>query len=73
MIQSVNMLIYKFLQNFFCYILLLGQKCICETFDQWNSRIEQNINSVRKNDAKIVLSTKFYGNNVRWEKICQQS
>ena len=58
----------KFLQFFFCYVLLFGQKCICETFDQWNSRIEKNINSVRKNDAKIVLSTKFYGNNVRWEK-----
>ena len=46
-----------------CTILFRGNNC--ETAEEWNSRIEQKIDTIRKNDAKIILGAKKFGNNVK--------
>ena len=44
---------------------LIFHRSNCETNEEWNSRIENKIDILRKNDGKIILDSKKYGHNVK--------
>ena len=46
-------------------LLLLFAACESETPQEWDARINQKIDLLRKNDARIVLDEKIYGRNAK--------
>ena len=59
---SFDILIFHLLLNF---LLVLTTASKSETPQEWNARINQRIDLLRKNDARIVLDKKIYGTNVK--------
>ena len=62
MISSFDISISHLLLNL---LLLFATSCESETPQEWDARINQKIDLLRKTDAKIVLDEKIYGRNAK--------
>ena len=51
--------------SFFLLYSLLCHRSNCKMTEEWNSKIEQKIDILRKNDGKVILDLKKYGHNVK--------